>query len=144
MHHFSEEIVPWVSGATATAPDKHLLAIAPRAADAIVGFVPSKKAEAASPRDTSALASDSLTYGPLAAVTACLFGVSWLVGSHSVGPTPPLVQQESVQSVAMGNATQKVAEGLHAQKADVEATRTAQKLSPKDATGPGNAKPRLE
>ncbi len=123
-------------------PDEAVLEIGARATDAIPRPVPSRKVEAVTARSARALAARALSYSPHAALTACLFGAAWLVGSYFIGPAPTVVQQESVQSAEIGRAAEKKAVELHAQRADIEAMRAAQSLSTKDATGLGNTKPR--
>jgi len=85
-----------------------------------------------------------LRYGRYAALTACLFAGAWLAWSHLDGPARTVVQQESVQSAEMGHAAQKITEEPQAQKAEVDVLPVAQSLSPKDVTGLGDTKPRLD
>jgi hypothetical protein len=143
MNDFRDEPVSW-GGAAAAPSDEETLEIGARAADAIVGSLPSKKTEAVLARSTPTLAAGLLRYGPHAVLTAWLVGVAWMVGLCFIGPDRTVVHPESVQSAEMGSAEQKVAEKLYAQKAEVEAVHAAQTLSTKDVTGPANVKPRLD
>jgi hypothetical protein len=143
VNDFRDEPVPWV-GTAAAPPDEETLEIGARAADAIVGSLPSKKIEAVLARSTPTLAAGLLRYGPHAVLTAWLVGVAWMVGSSFIGPDRTVIHQESVKSAEMGPAEQKMAEKLHAQKAEVEAMHAVQNLSTKNVTGLANVKPHLD
>jgi hypothetical protein len=143
VNDFRDEPVPWV-GTAAAPPDEETLEIGARAADAIVGSLPSKKIEAVLARSTPTLAAGLLRYGPHAVLTAWLVGVAWMVGSSFIGPDRTVIHQESVKSAEMGPAEQKMAEKLRAQKAEVEATHAVQNLSTKNVTGLANVKPHLD
>jgi hypothetical protein len=123
-------------------PRAYAAATAPRDED--VGEREARASDAIVARCAPPLAAGLLTYCPHTAIAAWLVGVAWLVGSHFVGPTRTVVQQESVQSAERGLATQEMAEESRAQKADVAAMHAAQALSTRNATGLGSAKPRLD
>ncbi len=144
MNDFRDERVPWVDAAAAAPSDGETVEIGARAADAIVGSLPSEKIEAVLARSTPTLAAGLLRYGPHAVLTAWLVGVAWMVGSCLIGPDRTVVHQESPQSTKMGPAEQNMTEKLHAQKAEVEAMHAAQTLSTKDVSGLANVKPRLD
>jgi hypothetical protein len=144
MHDSLAEAARWVSAAAAASPDEDVPELGEWAADAIPGPAPSNKVEAVSPRTAAALATGLFRYGPHAAVAVWLIAVAWMAGSHFVGPARTVVQQESMQSVEMGQAAQKMAEEPHTQNPDDEAMRAAESLSAKDAIGLGNTKPGLD
>ena len=74
-------------------------------------------------------------YGPLAALTAYLFGLAWLGWSSVQRPAPTLPSAE------INLPAQKPAEESHAQRAEVEAMRAAQSLSADEVSIPQTAKP---
>jgi hypothetical protein len=130
-----------LAGAAAVSPpDADVLQIRARAADAILGPAPSKKAEAASARRVRALVVHLLSHGQHAALPACLFGFAW---PYFSGLTTTVVPRLGVESAEIGRTAQ-MAEELSALKASVGAMRAAQSLSAKDATILGNTKPRLD
>jgi hypothetical protein len=67
------------AAAAVSPPDADVLQIRARAADAILGAAPSKKAEAASARRVRALVEHLLSHGQHAALPACLFGFAWRI-----------------------------------------------------------------
>ena len=144
MNELPNEAARWVSAATAASPDEDVPELGGWAADAIVGSAPSKKGETVSARSAAVLATGLLRYGPHTALAVCLIAVAWMVGSYFIGPARTVVQQESMQSVEMGQAAQKMAEEPRTQNPDVEAMRAAGSLSAKDAIGLGNTKPGLD
>jgi hypothetical protein len=77
-------------------------------------------------------------YGPLAALTAGLFGLSCLGWSNIQRPAPTLPRAE------INLPAQKTAEESHAQRAEVEAMRAAQSLNTEEVSAPEPAKPGLE
>ena len=78
-----DETVPWVSAAAAAPADEDVLKIGAPAADAIPGHAPFRQS-------APALGSVVLSYRPHAAVlTACVFGVAWLVGHILSLPPEP-------------------------------------------------------
>lgn len=64
-------------------------------------------------------------------------------GIHFDPPVRTVAQQERAQGAEMSRVARNVAEDANAQKARVEPS-TAQTLSTKDTTGPGDTKPGLE
>src|ERR1019366_4624438 len=110
MHELPNDTVPWGSATAAASPDEDVPELGGWAADAIVGSAPSKKGETVSARSAAALATGLLRYGPHTALAVCLIAVAWMVGSYFIGPARTVVQQESMQSVEMGQAAQKMAE----------------------------------
>ena len=113
------------------------------------GLVPFKEAEAASARRAPRF-ERLFSYGSLAALAACLFGFAWAAGSYfSSGQSPfyaikppsaPVARQES-ESL---RTAQEMAENIRALKANVEALRTAQSQSGKDATALEGLQTRLD
>jgi hypothetical protein len=142
MHDFPDEAIPWARAQLPRRRTKMVLEMGAWAADAIRSAHFHDKAAAA--RNAPTLVANLLRYGPHAALTACLFGVAWLAWSYLDGPARTVVQHESVQSAEMGHAAQKMAEELSTQKAGVDVLPVAQSLSPKDVTGLGDTKPRLD
>lgn len=155
MYDSPDETVPEASAAAAFPPDANVLEIRARAADAILGPVPVKKAEEGSARRVPPLFERLLSYGPRAALAACLFGFAWVAGSYFFGgqlpfyamkpqPVRTVVLQDSVERAEMLRTVQKMAEEIRALKANVEAMHAAQSLSAKDATGREGLKTRLD
>src|SRR5271157_5080140 len=103
MQHIPNQAVPRAAAADAP-PDADVLERGARPAEAILG--PSAPTE---PTLAARLLTPSMTYGPRAALAACLVGVVWLVGSHFVGSPPAVVRQESLQTAGMDHAAQKIA-----------------------------------
>jgi hypothetical protein len=134
MHEFSDEAVA-AAGTAAASPHADVLEIRARAADAILGPVPSKKAEAASARTVSPLFERVKGYGPHAALAACLMGVTWMAASYSFGPARTVVQRESVENAETSRTVQKMAEELRSLKANVEAMHAAALENTKPRSG---------
>jgi hypothetical protein len=134
MRDFPDKAVPWVSTTAAASTDEDVLEIGAPAADAIPGLAGSR-------RSAPAFGPVLLSYCPHAVVlTACVFGVAWLMGSHFIGPARTVVQQVSLQSAETGYPAQSTAEELEAQKARLEAMRAVE--SPKNVASLGNTKAR--
>jgi len=155
MYDSPDEAVPGASAAAASPPDANVLEIRARAADAILGPVPAKKAEEGSTRRVPPLFGRLLSYGPHAALAACLFGFAWVAGSYFFGgqspfyamkprPVRTVVMEESVERAEMLRTVQKMAEEIRVLKANVEAMHATQSLSAKDATGREGMKTRLD
>ena len=155
MYDFPDEAVPEASPAAASPPDRNGLGIRARAADAILGPVPFKKSEDGSARTVPPLFKRLLSYGPYAALAACLFGFAWVGGAYFSGgqspfyamkprPVGTVVPQASVERAEMVRTVQKMAEEIHALKANAEAMHAARTLSAKDATGLEGLKMRLD
>src|SRR3984893_5001364 len=105
----------------------------------------------AAPRRVPPRFEQLFAYGSRAALAACLFGFAWAAGSYFSGGQspvdaikPPPVPQESVERTEMLRTAQKVAEDIQALKTNVEALRTAQSQSGKDATALEGLKTRLD
>src|SRR6202035_3644786 len=109
----------------------------------------------AAPRRVPLRFEQLFAYGSRAALAACLFGFAWAVGSYFSGgqspfdaikppPARTVVPQESVERTEMLRTAQKMAEDIQALKTNVEAWRTAQSQSGKDATALEGQKTRLE
>jgi hypothetical protein len=155
MYDSPDEAVPEASPAAASPPDRNGLGIRARAADAILGPVPFKKSEDGSVRTVPPLFKRLLSYGPYAALAACLFGFAWVGGSYFSGgqspfyamkprPVGTVAPQDSVERAEMVRTVQKMAEEIRALKANAEAVHAAQSLSAKDATGLEGLKTRLD
>jgi len=78
MHDFPDEAFPAASAFAACPPDENVPEIRARATDAILGV---KKAEEDPARSVPPLFERLLSYGPRAALAACLFGFAWVAGS---------------------------------------------------------------
>jgi hypothetical protein len=137
-----DEAVPDVTASAAPSPDANAPEIRARAADAIIGPIPVKKAKEGSARRASPPFERLLGYGPRAALVVCLFGFAWLAGSYS-GDQPSyyvrklwalwtVAPQESVEHAETIRTAQKMAEEIRALKADVEAMHATQSLSAKE------------
>ena len=123
--------------------------------EAASGLVPFKGAETASARRAPPRFEQFFSYGSHAALAACLFGFAWAAGSYFSGnhapfyalkppPARTVATQESVARAEMLRTAQKMAEDIRALKANVEALRTAQSQTAKDAPALEGLKSRLE
>src|ERR1035437_5444528 len=112
----------------ASPPDANVLEIRASAADAILGSVSFQKAEAATARRLPPLFERLLTYGPRAALAACLFGFAAVAGAYfsdgrlpfyAMKPQPAWTDgsQPSVERAEILRTVQKMADEIRALKA---------------------------
>ena len=155
MHDSRDEAVAEPSAAAASPPDANVLEIRASAADAILGSASFQKAEAATARRLPPLFERLLTYGPRAALAACLFGFAGVAGAYFSGGRLPFYamkpqpawtdgSQPSVERAEILRSVQKMADEIRALKARVEAMHATQSLSAKDATALEGLKARLD
>jgi hypothetical protein len=137
MDDSPDEAVPAAGAAAASPPDANRLDIRARGADAMLGRIYSQKPEAGSVRRLPPLFVRLFSYGPHAALAACLFGFVWVAASYFSGGQLPfyvmkpglvrtVVPQESVERAEMLRTAQKMAEDIRLLKASVEAMHTTQ------------------
>jgi hypothetical protein len=102
----------------------------------MLGPLSLQKPEASSVRKLPPLFERLFSYGPHAAVAACLFGFIWVAASYFSGGQLPfyvmkpglvrtVVPQESVERAEMLRTAQKMAEDIRVLKANVEAMHAA-------------------
>jgi hypothetical protein len=102
MDDSPDETVPPAGAAAASPPDANRLDIRARGADAMLGRISFQKPEAGSVRRLSPLFERLFSYGPHAALAACLFGFVWVAASYfSGGLVRTVVPQESVERAEM-------------------------------------------
>jgi hypothetical protein len=137
MDDSPDEAVPAAGAAAASPPDANRLDIRARGADAMLGRIYSQKPEAGSVRRLPPLFVRLFSYGPHAALAACLFGFVWVAASYFSGGQLPfyamkqglvrtVVPQGSVERAEMLRTAQKMAEDIRVLKASVEAMHAAQ------------------
>jgi hypothetical protein len=131
-----DEAAPAAGAAAASPPDENSLDIRARGTDAMLGPLSLQKPEASSVRKLPPLFERLFSYGPHAAVAACLFGFIWVAASYFSGGQLPfyvmkpglvrtVVPQESVERAEMLRTAQKMAEDIRVLKANVEAMHAA-------------------
>jgi hypothetical protein len=136
MDDSPDEAVPAAGAAAASPPDANRLDIRARGADAMLGPLSFQKSEASSVRRLPPLFERLFSYGPHAALAACLFGFVWVAASYFSGGKLPFyvmkpglvrtaVPQESVERAEMLRTAQKMAEDIRVLKANVEAMHAA-------------------
>jgi hypothetical protein len=136
MDDSPDEAVPAAGAAAASPPDANRLDIRARGADATLGRISFQKPEAISVRRLPPLFECLFSYGPHAALAACLFGFVWVAASYFSGGQLPfyvmkpglvqtVVPQESVELAEMLRTAQKMAEDIRVLKARQCTPRTA-------------------
>jgi hypothetical protein len=131
-----DEAVPAAGAASASPPDANRLDIRARGADDMLGRISFQKHEASSVRRLPPLFECLFSYGPHAALAACLFGFVWVAASYFSGGQLPfyvmkpglvqtVVPQESVELAEMLRTAQEMAGDIRVLKANVEAMHAA-------------------
>lgn len=118
-------------------------------------LVPFKEAEAASARRAPPRFERFFSYGPHAALAACLFGFAWAASSYysthyapfyalTTPPAQNVAAPESVAHAEMLRTAQNLAKNISVLKADFEALRATQGQTAKDMAALAGLKSRLE
>jgi hypothetical protein len=155
VHRIVDNLVA-VAGVAADPPqDANAPNIKITAADATRRSTSSQEAEEAFAPKLPPILKHLSTFGPRAALAACVSGVAWVAGSYFSGdqsqfyavkpqPNPTTVAQESVERAEFLRMKQKFGEEIRVLQAKVEAIPAARSLSTKEATALEDLKKRLD
>jgi hypothetical protein len=135
------EAVPRANSAPVISLGDEILKLRLRAADATLGHMPSKKAEAVPIRTARTVAASLLRP---AASMACAFGVPLVLGLYLFSPARTIVEPEGVRIAAADQGAREMAEELDAHKTDDPAMHALRSPSPKDAVVPVDTKPLVD